>query len=84
MRSVHRRSVKDIAAAIRNLSELDKVSCDTSTIEIGLAAIEAGADFSDGVIAYEGAQRGGRFVSFDRKAVEVMTGLGINAMSPGI
>jgi len=35
--------------------------------------MNAGADFADGVIAYEGAWLGGEtFVSFDKKAVEAL------------
>jgi predicted nucleic-acid-binding protein len=38
--------------------------------EAGLALLEAGGDFADGVIAYEGHWLGAdTFVSFDKKAV---------------
>ena len=38
--------------------------------EAGLSLLEAGGDFADGVIAYEGAWLGAEtFVSFDKKAV---------------
>jgi hypothetical protein len=38
--------------------------------ELGLAGLEAGGDFADGAIAYEGACLGGEtFVSFDQKTV---------------
>ena len=43
-------------------------------VEAGLAVLEAGGDFADGLIAYEGKFLGGdTFVSFDRKAVALLT-----------
>jgi predicted nucleic-acid-binding protein len=45
-----------------------------------LAVLEAGGDFADGVIAYEGAWLGGEtFVSFDKKAVTLLTDQGHSA-----
>lgn len=45
--------------------------------EAGLAMLEAGGDFADGVIAYEGHWLGGEtFTSFDKKAVELLTDQG--------
>ncbi len=39
-----------------------------------LAVLEAGGDFSDGVIAYEGAWLDGEtFVSFDKQAVTLLS-----------
>jgi predicted nucleic-acid-binding protein len=41
--------------------------------EAGLALMEAGGDFADGVIAYEGRWLGAdTLVSFDKKAVKLM------------
>ena len=41
------------------------------------AALSAGGDFADGAIAYEGAWLGGEtFVSFDKKAVTLLSGQG--------
>jgi predicted nucleic-acid-binding protein len=46
---------------------------DSAAIHAGLATLEAGADFADGVIAHEGAWLGGEtFVSFDKKAVTAL------------
>jgi len=43
------------------------------TVDEGLAALEAGADFADGIIAYDGAwQHGETFATFDQKAAAVM------------
>lgn len=39
-----------------------------SAVEAGLAVLEAGGDFADGIIAYEGNWLGGEtFVSFDKR-----------------
>ncbi|HET7662045.1 MAG TPA: VapC toxin family PIN domain ribonuclease, partial [Rhodanobacteraceae bacterium] len=43
-------------------------------VEAGLAVLDAGGDFADGVIAYDGSWLGGKtFVSFDKKAVALLT-----------
>jgi predicted nucleic-acid-binding protein len=43
---------------------------DRKAIENGLSFLDAGGDFADGGIAYEGLWLGGEvFVSFDKKAV---------------
>ncbi len=48
------------------------------------AALDAGGDFADGVIAHEGRWLGAEtFVSFDRKAVELMRSRGQPARLPG-
>jgi predicted nucleic-acid-binding protein len=42
--------------------------------------LDAGGDFADGAIAYEGRWLGGEtFVSFDRKAVEMLKAQGVAA-----
>jgi len=42
--------------------------------EAGLAILEAGGDFADGIMAYEGNWLGGEiFVSFDTQAIELLT-----------
>ena len=45
--------------------------------EAGLTLLDAGGDFADGVIAYEGSWLGAEaFVSFDKKAVKLMEARG--------
>jgi predicted nucleic-acid-binding protein len=67
----------DICAAIRRLMETRKVVLDRPSAEAGLSALEAGGDFADGVIAYEGAWLGAdTFVSFDRTAVSLLAAQG--------
>lgn len=69
----YKRSAEDIAIAIRRLIESASVRADRPAIEAGLAMLEAGGDFSDGVIAFEGRRSGGLvFTSFDRDATRLI------------
>ena len=64
-----------VAQAIRVLIETSKVMMNRPAVEAGLAVLAAGGDFADGVIAYEGNWLGGEtFVSFDKKAVSLLSG----------
>ena len=66
-----------IAATIRELLAARNVETNRPAVEAGLAMLDAGGDFADGAIAYEGRWLGGEtFVSFDRKAVEMLTARG--------
>ena len=70
----------DAAAAIRALLAAANVAVNRPAVEAGLAVLEAGGDFADGVIAYEGNWLGGEtFVSFDKKAVSLLTAQGQSA-----
>lgn len=63
----------DAAVAIRALLAVANVEVNRPAVEAGLAVLEAGGDFADGVIAYEGCWLGGEtFVSFDKKAVTLL------------
>lgn len=63
----------DIAEAIRRLINGDNVVVNRSAAEAGLALLEAGGDFADGVIAHEGSWLGAdAFISFDKKAVKLL------------
>ena len=69
-----------VAVAIRALLDADNVVMNRPAVEAGLAILAAGGDFADGVIAYEGLWLGGEtFVSFDKKAVELIAGQGQSA-----
>ena len=51
-------------------------------MDAGLSVLEAGGDFADGVIAFDGRWFGAEtFVSFDRKAVNLLSASGISANS---
>ena len=73
----YKRSATQIAQAIRRLIEAPTVTVDRPAVEAGLAVLEAGGDFADGVIAFDGRRMGGDvFVSFDRPAVALVRGTG--------
>jgi predicted nucleic-acid-binding protein len=70
----------DVVAAIRALLAAANVEVNRPAVEAGLSVLEAGGDFADGAIAYEGNWLGGEtFVSFDKKAVAVFTAQGQSA-----
>jgi predicted nucleic-acid-binding protein len=74
LRKVYALSTEDIAAALRALIAASNVQVHRPAVEAGLAMLEAGGDFADGVIAYEGLWLGGdTFVSFDKRAVALLT-----------
>ena len=80
LRSVHRFRPSDIAKAIRTLLAAENVETNRPAVDAGLAVLDAGGDFADGVIAYEGRWLGAAtFVSFDRKAVEMLAAQGVAA-----
>jgi predicted nucleic-acid-binding protein len=69
----YRLAGKRIAVAIRSLIDAGNVATNRSVVEAGLALLEAGGDFADGVMAHEGQWLGGDiFVSFDKKAVTLL------------
>ena len=71
---------RDIAEAIRRLTNSANVVVNRPAAEAGLALLEAGGDFADGVIAFEGNWLGAdTFVSFDKKAVKLMEAQGGSA-----
>lgn len=70
----------DIVEAIRRLISAGNVVVNRPAVEAGLSLLEAGGDFADAVIAYEGSWLGAEtFVSFDRKAVKLMEARGESA-----
>ena len=80
LRRVYGFAPADVAAAIRALLDAANVETDRPAAEAGLAVLEAGGDFADGVIAHEGQWLGGEtFVSFDKKAVSLLIAQGQSA-----
>jgi predicted nucleic-acid-binding protein len=70
----------DIATAIRQLINGENVEVNRPAAEAGLIFLDAGGDFADGAIAYEGSWLGGEtFVSFDKRAVNLMDAQGQSA-----
>ena len=77
LRKVYSLKSADAAAAIRALMAAANVEMNRPAVEAGLAVLDAGGDFADGAIAYEGNWLGGEtFVSFDRAAVALLTAQG--------
>ena len=67
----------DIAAAIRGLIGSANVEMNRPAVEAGLALLEQGGDFVDGIIAFEGAGLGGAmFATFDKDAATRLKKLG--------
>jgi predicted nucleic-acid-binding protein len=63
----------EIGVVVRRLIAAANVVTNRPAAEAGLALLEAGGDFADGVIAYEGRRLGADvFISFDKKAVKLL------------
>lgn len=78
LRSVYGYRAPRIAEAIRVLLAAENVETNRPAIDAGLAMLDGGGDFADGVIAYEGRWLGAEtFVSFDKKAVEMLMDRGM-------
>jgi predicted nucleic-acid-binding protein len=70
----------EIVETIRRLMNAANVVVNRPAAEAGLALLEAGGDFADGVISYEGSWLGAEtLVSFDKKAVKLMKARGESA-----
>ena len=73
----YKKSLPDISDAIRRLMKSANVVMNRPAIEAGLSVLDAGGDFADGVIAYEGEWLGAEeFVSFDSKAISILQSQG--------
>lgn len=74
----HRRPRAEILAAMRAVVALPNAALDRDAVEAGLAVLEAGGDFADGVIAHEGARLGAdAFGTFDRRAARILAARGV-------
>jgi predicted nucleic-acid-binding protein len=79
------RNASLVAVAVSSLCEFvwvllaaGNVEVDRPAVAAGLTMLDAGGDFADGVIAYEGKWLGAEtFVSFDKKAVEMLREHGV-------
>jgi predicted nucleic-acid-binding protein len=66
-------SAADIAEVVRRLTDGANVVVNRPAVAAGLVMLDAGGDFADGIIAYEGSWLGGEiFVSFDKNAVKLI------------
>jgi predicted nucleic-acid-binding protein len=74
MRNGAKLSQVEVSTTIRDLLDTGNVVMNRPAVEAGLALLEAGGDFADGIMAYEGKWLGGEtFVSFDKKAVKLLS-----------
>jgi predicted nucleic-acid-binding protein len=79
----YRMSRADIESVLVKILHAGNVTTDWEAVAAGLAALRAGADFADGLIAFQGRMMGGEtFVSFDRKAVSALRKAGQAAELP--
>ena len=77
LRRGYKKSVPEISDAIRRLMKSANVVVNRPAIDAGLSVLDAGGDFADGVIAYEGDWLGAdEFVSFDSEAVSILRSQG--------
>jgi predicted nucleic-acid-binding protein len=66
----YRFATTEISQAISRLLDADNVVVDRRAAEAGIAQLDVGGDFADGIIAFEGRALGAdTFLSFDRDAV---------------
>jgi len=73
LRRVYNFELRDISCAIEALLDVGNVAVNRPAVDAGLAILNEGGDFADGLIAYEGSWLGGEtFVSFDKRAVSLI------------
>ncbi len=80
LRRVYNFGQQDISAALEALLNASNVAVNRPAVDAGLAVLNEGGDFADGLIAYEGHWLGGEtFVSFDKRAVSLIARQGQQA-----
>ena len=80
LRRVYSFGQHDISAALEALLNASNVAVNRPAVDAGLAVLNEGGDFADGLITYEGNWLGGKiFVSFDKKAVSLIVKQGQQA-----
>jgi len=80
LRRGYKKSVAEISDAIRRLMKSANVVMNRPAVEAGLAVLDAGGDFADGAIAYEGNWLGAEeYASFDSNTVSVLRSQGVRA-----
>lgn len=80
LRRTYGMTASDASVAIRALISAEHVVIDRPVVEAGLEMLEAGGDFADGAMAFEGQWLGGEtFASFDKAAIRLLTERGVAA-----
>jgi predicted nucleic-acid-binding protein len=73
LRRVYNFGQQEISAALEALLDTSNVAVNRPAADAGMATLNEGGDFADGLIAYEGNWLGGEtFVSFDKKAISLI------------
>ena len=84
LRSGYRLPTPEIARDLRAVLAPSNTRYDVASVRFGLAVLDAGGDFADGVIAYSGLLSGAEeFVTFDRKAARLVASAGLKARCLG-
>lgn len=77
LKSRYRRQRRDIAVVIRRLMQTPNVLADRTAVAAGLAMLDAGGDFADGIINYDGRRLGGDVLAtFDMEAGTLVQAFG--------
>lgn len=75
--SVYKQKPQKIADVIRTFIDDPRTKADLNAVYAGLESLEAGRDFADGVIAFDGRRLGGDvFATFDKKAAAYVSSRG--------
>jgi predicted nucleic-acid-binding protein len=73
LKKAYNFTAAELKQAIEALAASETVIIDRGAVENGLTFMDAGGDFADGVIAFEGQRLGGEvFATFDRKAANIL------------
>ncbi|WEZ82933.1 type II toxin-antitoxin system VapC family toxin [Rhizobium sp. 32-5/1] len=73
LKKAYKFTAAELKQAVEALSGSETVIVDRGAVENGLTFMNAGGDFADGVIAFEGRRLGGEvFATFDRKAANIL------------
>ena len=81
LRQVYKIGLTDIGVALRALLGTANVAVNRGAVDAGLAMLDAGGDFADGLVEFEGRWLGGEvFVSFDKRAVGLLEKQGMAAL----
>ena len=74
-----------IADRIQKLVNNPKIIIQQSAVDFGIEMLEKNGDFSDGINAFSGIEMAFgepvSFVSFDKKAIKILTELGIQTIA---
>lgn len=80
LRRIYGFQREDVVLALQTILEARNVSANRAAADRGIATLQHGGDFADGVIAWDGEWLGSEaFVSFDKKAVAALKKQGIAA-----